>query len=94
MQIPRFLGMEIEILGPPNTISYKDILQLRKVGMDDPSGGLPPPQHHRSRKTSLIFRLKNFNVSAHFGLKKLSVWLRLGSFLSKRRPVYSDMQVS
>ena len=43
--IPPFLGLEIETLRPPEkTISYEEMLQLGKGGMDDPLGGLPPPR--------------------------------------------------
>ena len=83
-----FLGLEIETLSPREDHffkTYKEILQLGKGGMDDPSGGLLPPRPPpRSRKMFSIFGLRNVDFSARFWCKKLSVWLILGGFLSDR----------
>ena len=43
---------------PEKTISWKDILQLGKGGVDDPSGGLRPPRPHRSFFWGGVFCVK------------------------------------
>ena len=42
-RFPHFLAWKSRPSVPEKTTSWKDILQLGKGGMDDPSGGLPPP---------------------------------------------------
>ena len=57
---PRFLGLEIETLSPEKTTSRGESLQLGKGGMDDPSGGLPPPRTPPLAKEFVDCWLKKF----------------------------------
>ena len=70
---------------PEKTISGKDSLQLGKGGMDDPSGGLPPPRTRLLAKDSFDFCLKKCHPLGWILAQEIESLAQIGSFLV--RPV-------
>ena len=58
--IPPLLGLEIETLSPGKDHFLKGYFAAWKGGMDDPSGGLPPPRTPALAKDFFDFWLKKF----------------------------------